>query len=65
MNTNLIHNVINAALTVIGGLQVMDWSILAPDQAVLVMSGLGLAKLVINAFRDGIGGLTKVQPPVQ
>lgn len=64
-NSNAIHNVINLALAVIGSAAVFDWNLLlSPEAAVAVMGGLGVAKLVINTFRDGLTNLFKPQPPV-
>jgi uncharacterized MnhB-related membrane protein len=64
MNTNFFHNLINIALTVIGGLEVMDWNLLAPDVALTIVGALGATKLVMNSIRDGLSGLVKTQPPV-
>lgn len=65
MNTNFFHNLINIALTVIGGLEVMDWNLLAPDTALTIVGILGATKLTMNSIRDGLTGLVKTQPPVQ
>jgi hypothetical protein len=66
MNTNLIHNVLNIAITVTAGLAAFDWSaILAPTTAAKIVGALAFAKLVINALRDGFAGMVKEQPPVK
>lgn len=65
MNTNLIHNLLNIAIAIVGGLAAVDWSVITPTRAGLIVTILAGAKTLINVFRDGIGGLVKSQPPVQ
>lgn len=66
MNTNLIHNILNFLIAIIGGLAAFDFSaIVSAPTAVKIVSALAVAKLVINALRDGVAGLAKSQPPVQ
>ena len=66
MNTNLIHNVINITMALIAGLETFDFTpFMTESTALKVVGGLALAKLVINAVRDGLAGMAKDQPPVQ
>lgn len=66
MNTNLIHNVINVVIALIASAAAFDWSVfLSATTAAKIVAGLAVAKIVINAIRDGLGGLVKEQPPVQ
>jgi hypothetical protein len=66
MNLNALHNIMNTALVVVGGLELFSWGdLFGPELAVQIMAGIGAFKLVANALRDGIGGLVKVQPPVE
>lgn len=66
MNTNLLHNIINLALVVVSAVATFDWSALvSPEIAVKIVGVLGLLKLTMNGFRDGLTGLVKNQPPVQ
>ena len=55
------------AVAVTGALECSN-SILAswigPEVLVAVVAILGALKLVVNALRDGIGGMAKPQPPV-
>lgn len=80
INSNLIHNILNIAQVVMGALLAgllatgcvdvagtLDCSAswippMWAGYAIMAMSGL---KVVINIFRDGIGGLFKPQPPVK
>lgn len=70
MNTNALHNILNLLGLIVGSLIMFDWASLglAPATAATIASGFLLADKVIkfsmNIFRDGIGGLFKVQPPV-
>lgn len=69
-NTNAIHNYLNLAGLVVGSLALFDWAGLgwSPEVAAAVSAGFLTAdkiiKLAINVWRDGLGGLFKVQPPV-
>lgn len=71
MNTNAIHNILNLIGLVVGSLIAFDWASLglAPETAAMIASGFILAdkiiKLVMNIFRDGLGGLFKTQPAVK
>lgn len=66
MNTNLIHNIINVVIALIASAAAFDWSVfLSATAAAKIVAGLAIAKIVINAIRDGLGGLVKEQPPVQ
>lgn len=66
MNTNFLHNILNVAFVVIAMLSTPElMAILPPELAVKLAGVLGAVKLGINALRDGIGGLTKNQPPVK
>jgi hypothetical protein len=65
LNTNLIHNILNVAIGIVGGLAAVDWSIITPTRAGLIVAILAGTKTLINVFRDGISGLAKPQPPVQ
>lgn len=71
MNTNAIHNVLNVLGLIIGTLVTFDWAGLgfsAEAAAMIagwVLMGDKIIKIAMNIMRDGIGGLFKVQPPVQ
>ncbi|MCC7047213.1 MAG: hypothetical protein IT562_10910 [Alphaproteobacteria bacterium] len=67
MNTNLLHNILNVAIVIVGAMGAFDWTGvgLNPELAVKIVAGLGTLKLVMNALRDGLSGMTKPQPPVQ
>lgn len=75
MNTNLIHNILNIAMVVVGLASVIgctstavgfdcSQSIIGPQWGVYASLAFGGLKLVINVLRDGLGGLVKTQPPV-
>ena len=66
MNTNLIHNILNIVMVVVGGLAGFDFVGLGLDPILAgkIIAGLGTAKMIINVIRDGFTGLTKPQPPV-
>jgi hypothetical protein len=62
MNSNALHNILNVAIAVLGAIATFDWSqFIGTTLAVKLMAGLALAKLVINAFRDGVAGMVKPQ----
>lgn len=62
MNTNLLHNVLNVAITVVASMSMFDWSaLMSPETSLKVVAVLGLSKLVMNAVRDGIVGMVKSQ----
>jgi len=66
VNTNLIHNILNFLIAVIGGLAAFDFSsIVSAPTAVKIVSALAMLKLIMNALRDGIAGMVKEQPPVK
>lgn len=70
MNTNAIHNILNLVGLIIGALLAYDWqAVFSPEVAATVAAWLLFGdkaiKLAMNIFRDGIGGLFKIQPPVQ
>lgn len=65
MNSNLFHNILNAALALVAILSLPEvTAFLPPEWAVVIAGAVGTAKLVINVIRDGLRGLTKPQPPV-
>ena len=65
MNTNLIHNVLNVAIAVFGTLAGFDFSLFtSAATSAKIVAALAMAKLLINAIRDGLGGMVKDQPPV-
>lgn len=66
INTNLLHNIINTVILAIPVLETFQWSaFFSPDTSLKIVGCLALAKIVINALRDGPLGLFKNQPPVQ
>ncbi len=66
MNTNLIHNVLNFLLALVGGLMAFDFSsVVSASTAGTIIAVLSGAKLLMNAIRDGLAGMAKPQPPVQ
>lgn len=81
MNTNAIHNVLNILGVVLAGVTaglvysgctVLPTGAIECSQSFLDAKITGTllfliqpAKLIINIFRDGVGGLFKTQPPVQ
>lgn len=71
MNANAIHNILNFIGLIVGALITFDWASLgfSAEQAAMfagwVLLGDKIIKLTMNLFRDGIGGLFKVQPPVK
>lgn len=66
MNLNLLHNILNFLIAIMGGLTAFDFtSIVSQSTAGTIVGGLAALKLVMNALRDGIAGMAKQQPPVQ
>lgn len=66
MNTNLIHNILNIAIAVIGAMGAFDWTVLfSQTTALAIVGALATAKGVINMIRDGFAGMLKPQPPVE
>jgi len=64
-NTNALHNLLNTLIFIItsGALAGFDWTMFGiTDHRALQISGtLALAKLLINAVRDGPAGM--IAPP--
>jgi len=67
MNSNVWHNLLNLLIALVGSLAAYDWTGFGftPEIAGMIVAGLGVVKLLINAVRDGIGGMVKTQPPVK
>jgi len=66
MNTNLIHNLLNIIITIIGGLSAIDLTpFMTQGTALKVVAILSILKLVINSIRDGVAGMVANQPPVE
>lgn len=66
MNLNLLHNILNFLIAIMGGLTAFDFStIVSQSTAGMIVGALATAKLIMNALRDGISGMAKQQPPVQ
>ncbi len=81
MNSNLVHNLINVVIILVAaitaGLSAWGCTTLAtgaidctastipPQYSGALIALLGVLKVAINIGRDGLGGLTKPQPPVQ
>lgn len=69
MNSNAFHNIVNGVIVLIGVASQIFGSDLSalgitPDFSLKVVAFLGSAKLVVNAIRDGFGGMFAEQPPV-
>jgi hypothetical protein len=80
MNTNLIHNILNVVIALLGGITAFllatgcttlptgqiecSASWISPTITSIAVLVLGVAKSVINVVRDGLAGLAKPQPPV-
>ncbi|RUU88970.1 hypothetical protein EN750_38890 [Mesorhizobium sp. M7A.F.Ca.ET.027.03.2.1] len=66
-NTNALHNLLNTLIAIIcgGALAGFDWTLLGvSDRTALQISGvIALAKIIINAVRDGPRGM--VAPPAK
>lgn len=66
MNSNIIHNALNVLIILIAGLESLDLTpFFDPEIALKVTGVLAILKLLINAFRDGVTGMVKEQPPVK
>jgi len=67
INTNAIHNVLNVLISVVSVWGLFDWSRfgIGQDRALLIIAACGLAKLTMNAVRDGLKGMVEAQPPVE
>jgi hypothetical protein len=62
VNTNLLHNIINVVIAVVGAAATFDFTqFVGTATSVKLMAGLALLKLVINAVRDGLAGMAKPQ----
>jgi hypothetical protein len=62
VNTNLLHNILNVVIAILGATATFDWSqFIGTTLAVKLMAGAALLKLVINAVRDGLAGMVKPQ----
>ncbi|MBB4007819.1 hypothetical protein [Allorhizobium taibaishanense] len=65
MNTNLLHNIINTLIAAIPALALFDWTPFFSEAVSLKIVGLlGLAKILINTWRDGPVGMVRPQPPI-
>ena len=65
-NTNSLHNLLNFLIALIPALHAFDWSAFFDAETSLkIVGALGIGKILINTWRDGVTGLTKQQPPVQ
>lgn len=65
-NTNLLHNILNVAVVALPALEVLDWMpLVGPENALKIVSTIGLIKIIVNVGRDGITGMAKEQPPVK
>ncbi|MFC3074907.1 hypothetical protein [Shinella pollutisoli] len=80
MNTNLVHNLLNVLIALVGlvttvmlatgcttivtGALECSQSWLSPTWASVAITAMAVLKGAINVLRDGISGLAKVQPPV-
>lgn len=66
MNSNFLHNVLNFLIVLIPALAIFDWTaFFSPEISLKIVGTLGLIKLVINAYRDGVTGMAAPQPPVE
>lgn len=81
MNSNLFHNILNVLMAVLaavvafllatGCVQLPNGDLecssswLSPKIIVVILAALPIIKIIVNILRDGFGGLTKPQPPVQ
>jgi hypothetical protein len=81
MNTNLVHNILNVVIALLGGVTAFllatgcttlptgqlecSASWISPTITSILVLVLGVAKSIINIVRDGVAGLAKPQPPVK
>lgn len=66
MNTNFLHNVLNILIVLVPALATFDWTaFFSPEVSLKIVGALGLIKLSINAYRDGVSGMAAPQPPVK
>jgi hypothetical protein len=55
----------NIIIAILAVMVAADWTgILEPRTAATLVAVASMAKLVINAIRDGLAGMVKTQPPV-
>ena len=48
-----------------GELECSNITFLSPTVATLIITAIGVVKMLVNIVRDGVSGLAKRQPPVQ
>ena len=48
-----------------GELECSNITFLSPTVATLIITAIGIVKMLVNIVRDGVSGLAKRQPPVQ
>ncbi|MBB6412200.1 hypothetical protein [Mesorhizobium sangaii] len=69
LNTNALHNLLNTLIAIIcgGALVGFDWTMFGvTDRTALQISGaIALAKIIINAVRDGPRGMVAPPRPVE
>ncbi|WP_095091402.1 hypothetical protein [Mesorhizobium sophorae] len=69
LNTNALHNLLNTLIAIIcgGALVGFDWTMFGvTDRTALQISGaIAVAKIIINAVRDGPLGMVAPSPPVE
>jgi hypothetical protein len=66
MNTNFLHNLLNIMIVLVPALATFDWThFFSPEISLKIVGTLGLLKLAINAYRDGVTGMAAPQPPVK
>lgn len=81
MNSNAFHNAANIASLLLAAATAMllasgcsqnaagvfdcSQSWINPTYTTAAIAGLQGLKIIVNLFRDGLGGLIKPQPPVQ
>ncbi len=81
MNTNAVHNILNVVIALLAaatafllatgcttlptGALECSQSWISPVYATGAITALGVAKSLINVYRDGFSGLIKKQPPVE
>lgn len=66
MNTNFLHNILNILIVLVPALATFDWTaFFSPEISLKIVGALGLIKLTMNAYRDGVAGMAAPQPPVK
>lgn len=48
-----------------GDLECTDTLFISPSTAAIIITILGVLKMIVNVVRDGVSGLAKKQPPVE